>query len=424
MKKNYEKILLADYETNFDYVKWYDKNIPHNILTNRGKEYCGKCGKLLSECKCKGIKREPLREQYQYKTKAVYPYNSACYIQTKVIKDYLVLRYFVVNCDEYIGQEANYWCKEVMRVGIDKKGKIKFARLKVKTIFWNWDFVYDSDMYITKFNDKYDVCIKANHINSSKKPSWLKYFNFEWLDKVNNTCKAVSDYGDVYSVMDFLRFYMSNQKNVETLCKCNRFDLTFFYMRYGHEIEIMKLLKHNKEIPSNNYLLYHDYLVGLEELQRDIRNIKVICPDDFESANKMVNKAHQKIKDAKELISNINLYNDKYVSRIGKLAGVIFGNDKYVFSILPDVKSFKEEADSMCHCVYRMGYYKNKDSYIFSVRNKENNKRLETAELKYDKLKNKLYVNQCYGYGDKFTEYHNQIVALIKKNLDNVRQYI
>ena len=100
--------------------------------------------------------------------------------------------------------------------------------------------------------------------------------------------------------------------------------------------------------------------------------------------------------------------------------GVVFGNDKYTFSILPDIQAFWDEADSMCHCVYRMGYYNKDNSFIFSVRNKEDNKRLETAELKLDN-KNNLFVSQCYGYGDKFTNHHNSIVHLLKSNLENIK---
>lgn len=422
-----EELLLKEYETKFDYINWYDKNCYHNILSNRGKEYCGKCGKPLSECNCTGIKRKKLNKNYMYKTKAVYPYNSVYYITLNRVEDYLLIRYYVVNCDEHIGQEAQYWWKEVMRVLVDSKGKIKVARLKVKTIYYHWDFDYSSDLSVLKnFNyDKYDLV--SNHIYTISKPKWLKYFKSEWLIKLNKEIHRIRTtrgiISDIYSnsILDIVKMYQSKPTLVETLSKCNRYDLLAFYSKYKHE-EVMRLLSNGKTIPTNDLRLYHDYLVGLETLQKDRKNINVLCPSDFESANKKVEKACKKISDEKELLVNINNYNDKYTKRISKLAGVVFGNNDIVFSILPDIKAFKEEADSMCHCVYRMGYYKKETSYIFSVRDKVSNKRLETAELVYDR--GNLRINQCYGYGDKFTNEHTDIINLLNKNLKEIRRYL
>ena len=374
-----EDVILRDYETKFDYINWYDKNCYHNILTARGKKYCGKCGKPLNECNCKGIKREPIQERYKYKTKAIYPYNSVYYITLNKVEDYLLIRYYVVNCDEYIGQEAQYWCKEVMRVLVDSKGKITFARLEVKTIFYNWDFKYYSDLKIVKkFNyDKYDLV--SNHIYTKSKPNWLRYFKSEWLINLNKqihkirTTRGLNSELYSNSILDMIKLYINNPVLVETLSKCKRYDLLAHYSKFKSE-DVVMLLKHNKTIPTSDYRLYNDYLVGLHTLHKDTKNISVLCPTDFEKANQMVERACRKIRDKEELNNNIKNYNDKYVSRISKLAGVVFGNNNIVFSVLPNVKSFKEEADSMCHCVYRMGYYKKATSYIFSVRDKETNK--------------------------------------------------
>lgn len=421
MKKDeYKNILEETMEYGFDPDKVFRKRFNFHTLTRYGKRYCGCCGKLLSECKCGIKKHDELNEWYRYKTKAVYPYNSSYHIEIKTVDNNLLVRYFVINVDEEIGKEYKIWCKEVMRFLITEKGKVYFSRLETYTMFSNWDFKYETELVMrNKIQDKYLIPITHNQIlKASNRPAWLKYLDIKNLWQVNRETNINLRYGSL-SLVEYIKKFIQNPILIETMLKCKRYDLLAFTLAKGYEEEMMMLLRKGMNIPSEWYT-YKDYLSGLHTLNKDTKNIKVLVPDDFESANVKIEKACRKIRDKNELLLNIRRYNDKYINRVKKLLGVVFGNDKYIFSILPDIQAFWDEADSMCHCVYRMQYYNKNNSYIFSVRSKEDNKRLETAELKLDN-KNNLFVSQCYGYGDKFTNYHNSIVHLLNNNLENIK---
>lgn len=423
MKQEYIEYLTKDFPYNFNADVEYKKRYNFHILTNRKKQYCGCCGKELNECRCDIKKRDLLDKKYKYKTKVIYPYNSCYHITSLVLNNNLLIRYFVINVNEEINKKYVCWCKEVMRLLITPNGKIYQSTLDIKTVYYTWDFKYDTILKVkSKIKDKYIPTLVKNQLGCFKKPLWMKYINIKSLYKINEAIRKIRPY-NYYNLKDFILEYLKLPTTFETLIKCKRYDLLGYLLEYkDDEKEIMKLLKHNKYIPNNDWRLYHDYINGLKMLNKDTKNIKVLCPADFTAANKSVNKQCNKIKNKIELENNIKLYNTKYINRVNCLLGLVFGNDKIVFSILPDVKAFSDEADSMCHCVYRMNYYRQENSYIFSVREKETNKRLETAELKL--TNNKLEVSQCYGYGDKPTKYHNQIINLLNTNLNDINNII
>ena len=64
------------------------------------------------------------------------------------------------------------------------------------------------------------------------------------------------------------------------------------------------------------------------------------------------------------------------------------------------------------------GYYRNAQSLILSARGISDGKRWETIEVDLRDFK----IKQCYGYGDKFTEKHKQILNLVNKNMYQIRQ--
>ena len=71
----------------------------------------------------------------------------------------------------------------------------------------------------------------------------------------------------------------------------------------------------------------------------------------------------------------------------------------------------------MCHCVYRCRYYLHDDSLIMSARDSKG-KRWETIEVS---LKD-FTIIQSYGYGDKHTAKHKEILNLVESNMWQVKQ--
>lgn len=416
-----KKELVKEMPIPFNALKVYEKRFKYHALQFRNKHYCGCCGKELNEteikkmkCEC-GAKLEPIPSNKKRKSEMNYSDSSAYYTITSSIKNTLVIRTFVIWLTETrMEKHSDIACIEVMRLAINEKGERIFARRPTWSCMWNWDWKYNEAFEIKPLVDRYDF--NASYIGTMRKPKWLKYIDLKDLPKINNFKKAYE-----YSVRlgEFVQFYAKRPTYTETLLKLKRYDLLWFASKYGYYEETMRLARKNKEIPTKDLYTYKDYLKGLEELGKDLRNIDVICPKDFVEANKSVEKQCKKLHDMKELSQNVEQYNKDYVARISSLIGMDFGNEKYHITILTSVNDFYEEAKSMCHCVYRMGYYKKAKSYIFSVRNKEN-KRLETAEIVVNDKK-KLAIQQCYGYGDKYTEYHTEIINLLNTKLNEIK---
>ena len=427
-KEMLQKEMIKEMPIPFNAQKVYEKMYNYHILQFRNKRYCGCCGKQLTDkeikntkCEC-GAKLEELPDYKKRKSYVSFNESSVCYTITNAFKDYLVIRTFVIGLvQNRMEKHSDFECHEIMRLAVNEKGEKIFARRPTWNVMWKWDWYYDKDFEIKPYqkNSKYDF--NASYIGTTRKPKWLKYLDLHAITQINKEIKKREYFYRSKTILDFVKYYIEQPTYTETLTKLKRYDLLAFSMTKGNEKECMLLARKNREIPTTDFATYHDYLNGLQTLGKDLRNIDIVCPKDFVEANKRIEKQCKKIRDKEELKQNIKQYNQDYVARISGLIGMDFGNEKYHITILTSVNDFYEEALSMCHCVYRMGYYKNKDSYIFSVKNAEH-KRLETAEIIVNKKQ--LALKQCYGYGDKFTEYHNEITKLINATLNDIRRVI
>ena len=95
--------------------------------------------------------------------------------------------------------------------------------------------------------------------------------------------------------------------------------------------------------------------------------------------------------------------------------------DRYTFSkfsayVLRDVRDFFDEGSYMQHCVFANKYYLKKSSLILSVRD-INGKRVETVEVDLDSCK----ILQSYGKHDHFTKHHDEILKLIRSNMNKIK---
>jgi len=75
-----------------------------------------------------------------------------------------------------------------------------------------------------------------------------------------------------------------------------------------------------------------------------------------------------------------------------------------------------KEGDILHHCVFASSYHLKPDTLILSAY--IGDKRLETIEISISKLR----VLQCRGVCNQNTEYHDKIIALVKKNIRLIRQ--
>ena len=167
--------------------------------------------------------------------------------------------------------------------------------------------------------------------------------------------------------------------------------------------------------------MYFDYLEMSDAIGRDVRSPKYLCPKNLKKAHDEVMKLKQKL-DAK-----INLEKQKqkaikdeaiYLKQKGKFFGIAFGDDLIQISVLQSVIDFWEEGIEMHHCVFTNRYFSKPESLILSAR--IGDKRIETVEVNLKTLD----VVQSRGVCNKYTEYHDRIIGLVKKNINLIRQKI
>jgi len=99
-----------------------------------------------------------------------------------------------------------------------------------------------------------------------------------------------------------------------------------------------------------------------------------------------------------------------------KFFGIAFTDGTIQVHVLESVQEHLEEGTAMHHCVYDAHYYSKPQSLIFSAT--KDGERIETIEVSLETMK----VVQSRGVCNKNTEYHEQILALMQKNMRMIAQ--
>ena len=84
---------------------------------------------------------------------------------------------------------------------------------------------------------------------------------------------------------------------------------------------------------------------------------------------------------------------------------------------LESITQFYQEGKAMHHCVYKLGYYNRPDRLILSAKD-TGGKRIETIEVNLKTLN----IVQSRAVCNGVSEFHDQIVKLVKKNMNLIRQ--
>lgn len=171
--------------------------------------------------------------------------------------------------------------------------------------------------------------------------------------------------------------------------------------------------------------IWYDYLDLLRYFNKDIHNAKFVCP-------KNLNKEHDRLMNKKNVIlearaREINRIKtikrqeklDKaiiqYAERNQKFFDLEFTKGNISIAILKSIDEFKKEGDELKHCVFTNEYYLKEKSLIFSA--KVNGKRTETIEINIPELK----IVQSRGLNNNSTNYHDEILELLKSNLAKLK---
>lgn len=210
----------------------------------------------------------------------------------------------------------------------------------------------------------------------------------------------------------------------ETLLKCGGYEV-FDKMRersYGEPIDkdayftAWKICQRNGYNYKENATEWLDLVGMLIDLGMDYHSPHYVCPNNLHDMHQRILRQKVRREEMRELEKSAYA-NAKLQKRIAKYLDMDIHNKDLKIIVLPSVSAFKEEGDHLGHCVYSGGYYNRENSLILSARGKRN-KRWETIEVSL----RSFTILQCYGYGDTFTERHNEIIDLVMTNMWQIKE--
>ena len=168
--------------------------------------------------------------------------------------------------------------------------------------------------------------------------------------------------------------------------------------------------------------MWCDIVNMLHRLGKDIHNPKFVCPEDLKAEHDRreleIRRKREKeeIKEQRDKLLK-SIKNEKRFQELkSKFFGIAFTDGTIKVHVLESLKEYFEEATKMHHCLFSNEYYLKEDSLILSAT--INGKRIETIEVSLKTLE----ILQSRGEWNSHTEYHDQIMNLVKANRNLIAQ--
>lgn len=168
--------------------------------------------------------------------------------------------------------------------------------------------------------------------------------------------------------------------------------------------------------------MWTDMIAALDELGKDIRNPKIICPPDLGAAYEEWRRRLERKKslERERIARRVALEeNERFLSQKSKFFDIVIADSDIRISVLDSIQSYEEEGRTMKHCVYSSSYHTKSDSVILSARDCQGN-RIETVEFSLSGMK----VVQSRGVCNTTTPFHERIVELVNSNVELFRSRI
>lgn len=173
--------------------------------------------------------------------------------------------------------------------------------------------------------------------------------------------------------------------------------------------------------------LWEDYMSLLAYFGKDLRNAHYVCPKNLKVAHDRLlakkDAREAKLRQERERMAAIrrreNLMKDiaGFYERMKKFFGMRITDGNIIICPLESITQFYQEGKAMHHCVYKLEYYNRPECLILSAKDTDGN-RLETIEVNLKTLN----IVQSRAVCNGVSEYHDQIVKLVKKNMNLIRQ--
>jgi len=399
-------------------IEWIHKNaLNHVAYRTTKKTACLDCGHVwLGKMKVKSCICPKCGEKLKIEDTLKRKYEQSTTVAlTDTADGFQVNRIFEIKSYHKIGESADHYNKEIVQQWFKPGEKLTIiARMMAYyTGGYNGDLEIRTNISNYYNSNKYDTFIEKILPESEFLPIY----------KRNGMSAKVQDV-NLYSMMKTLL----QDSKMETLLKAGQFDL--LSVRQGRrEHDVYKFWDSIKICMRNKYIVkdassYLDYLDLLRHYGKDLRNPKYVCPANFHREhNRLVKKRakDQRAEDAARAIQQAEKRKAiaeqesiEYLKNKSPYLGLVFIDGDLTIKVLESVQEFITESEVHKHCVYTNKYYTKPDSLIFSA--SVSGLPVETVEVSISKMT----LVQSRGLHNKPSDYHDQIIRLMKSNFRQI----
>lgn len=332
-----------------------------------------------------------------------------------------ILRTFHLTAKYHKSKAAEICIREIVRHWLDENGKSAVTGL-CRTVGYYLDCFARSEIELRQDSDVYQHIANFN-----------LYPEYDLIPQLRRN--GLNDNFYDIAPQKLMKTLLYDSR-METLLKMGQIrDLKYFI---DNEYRLNECWAAYKIATRNKYRisdirLWADYVSMLLLCGKDIRNAYYVCPKNLRNEHDKYQKKIQAIRqrewekqqqewlirDQKRREAEMQKaikQEQEFKEMKGKYFGLQFTDGLIVVSVLDSIEAHYEEGKAMHHCVGSSNYCLNPQSLIMSAR--IDGKRVETVELSLSSFE----ILQSRGVCNQTTEYHDQIIALVRKNVNQVRR--
>lgn len=342
------------------------------------------------------------------------------YSVVQVVDRFQVVRYFSCWKSMYKNKKPSYWFRNLFEEWKDYD-KNKEVVIGLNTT-WTGDG-FSSSGYEVRYNNR-----KYGQTEYDRFASDFNCPGAEFLPRFKKYGLGYDFHNCDYR---YLLKKLEGSPMIETLLKAKQKELLFYavhkderYRSYWSQIKI--LLRHKYKL--NDAGIWYDYLQLLKEFGKDISNPKFILPKNLKkSHNEYVVKKQKQTEKARierelkrQESERLKAEAEEALKNIKKevFKGFVMKKGDVLIVPLIEDDDVKEEGKILKHCVHANAYHKKPGILLMSAR--VDGKRIETIEISLASYS----IIQCRGKGNGITQYHDEIIAIVRQNMGKISRLV
>lgn len=396
--------------------QWAVKScLPHQGYANKRSAFCLDCGGDIplpfisgiygdcQQCKSKVRITRTLRTTHKITT-----YFGVAFF----VEEFQVVRYFELRANYKKGRPANIYISKILEDWILPDGKVTKIGLQhnlnyyIDTWSGSWSIRHHQSSH-GYYAQKYGVYPAKYYPLSKFKPEYRRLGVSTRMVEIN--------------LPEAIKLLPLNPK-AETLLKAGYQNLLGKCIDEGYKISefwpsIRICIRNNYKVRDASMWL--DYMDLLKWFGKDLHNAKYVCPKNLKREHDRLVRKKEQILERRRLEQKRQEMEEaqrKFEEHIAAFKGMLFSNGLIAIKVLESVQEFDEEGKALKHCVFTNDYYTKTGSLILFARLE--GAPIETIEVSLETMK----VVQARGMQNKLSEYHNDIVSLVRKNIPKIRK--